>query len=86
LEHDPSNEQLQSSLKEAKAATTRPPPSASPFAKPDFLAKLAMDPRGRAMMGQPDFMTMLRDVQTNSANMSKYIQDPRFMVVSRSSF
>ncbi|GAX84944.1 hypothetical protein CEUSTIGMA_g12365.t1 [Chlamydomonas eustigma] len=86
LEHDPSNEQLLSSLKEAKAAAIRPPPSASPFAKPDFLAKLAMDPRGRAMMGQPDFMTMLRDVQTNSANMSKYIQDPRFMVMMEIAF
>lgn len=67
-------------VSDAEAASVRPSLS-SPFAKPEFLAKMAMDPRGRSLMGQPDFMTMLRDVQVNPSNMSKYIQDPRFQIV-----
>lgn len=81
LKKDAANEQLQSGLTEARAAAARPPPSSSPFAKPEFLAKMAMDPRGRALMGQPDFQAMLRDVQANPSSMSKYIQDPRFQIV-----
>ena len=43
---------------------------------------MAMDPRGRALMGQADFQVMLRDVQANPSSMTKYIQDPRFQIVS----
>ena len=82
LQHDPASEQLQGALADAKAAAARPPPGSSPFSKPEFLAKMAMDPRGRALMGQPDFQLMLRDVQSNPSSMGKYLQDPRFQIVS----
>ena len=82
LQHDPASEQLQGALADAKAAAARPPPGSSPFSKPEFLAKMAMDPRGRALMGQPDFQLMLRDVQNNPSSMGKYLQDPRFQIVS----
>ncbi len=82
LQHDPTSEQLRTALADAKAALARPPPSmSSPFSKPEFLAKLAMDPRGRAMMGDPGFMAMLHDVQANPSNMNLYIKDPRFGLV-----
>lgn len=37
----------------------------------------------RPFLSQPDFMAMLTDVQSNPANMSKHLQDPRFQVVSK---
>lgn len=86
LQHDPSSEQLKTALEDAKAASVRPPPSRSPFSKPDFLAKLYMDPRTRTFLTQPDFMAMLSDVQANPSNMSKYLQDPRFQVMLELAF
>lgn len=86
LAKDPNNEQLKNGLAEAKAAQARPPAHKSPFARPDFLAKLAMDPRTRGFLSQPDFMAMISDVQNNTANMSKYLQDPRFQVALELAF
>ena len=77
LTHDPSSELLKNSLADAKAAAAKPPASKSPFARPEFLAKLAMDPRTRGFLGQPDFMAMLQAVQTNPGSMNMFLGDPR---------
>ena len=78
LQLDPNNAQMKASLEESTQAAAAPK---SPFSKPDFLAKLATDPRTRGWLGQPDFMRMLRDVQTNMGNMNNYLHDPRFQLV-----
>mmetsp|Transcript_40369 Transcript_40369/g.89645 ORF Transcript_40369/g.89645 Transcript_40369/m.89645 type:complete len:579 (+) Transcript_40369:115-1851(+) len=83
LKYDPNNEQLKQGLSDSKAAMGRP---SSPFNNPNLLAQLAMDPRTRAFLSQPDFMAMLADVQQNPSSMSKYLQDPRFQVVLELAF
>ncbi len=46
------------------------------------LVRLAQDPRTRVLLDQPAFRSMLSDVQANPANMSKYLQNPQFQLVS----
>ncbi|GIL51593.1 hypothetical protein Vafri_7436 [Volvox africanus] len=78
LELDPSNEQLKSGLSEAHAAQARP---RNPFATPEVLRKLLMDPRGKALLEQPDFMRMFSDVQTNPSSINMYLHDPRMQLL-----
>lgn len=86
LTHDPSSELLKNSLADAKAAAAKPPANKSPFARPEFLAKLAMDPRTRGFLGQPDFMSMLHAVQTNPQSMNMFLGDPRFQLMMEIAF
>ncbi len=81
LKHDPSSELLKSGLDEAQAALSAPPMGQGPFAKPEVLARLMMDPRTRPLLQQPDFQVMLKDLQANQANMMKYMNNPNFMLV-----
>lgn len=78
LTHDPQNAALQSGLKEAKQAQSKPQRGApgSMFG-PEFMAKLHMNPQTRPLLSQPDFMAMLQDMGSNPSNMSKYLADPR---------
>lgn len=46
---------------------------------PDAMARLAADPQTRALLADPGFVAMIKDVQANPNNMSLYIKDPRFM-------
>lgn len=78
LKLDPASEQIKSALQEAESAAAAP---RSPFARPEFLAKLAMDPRTRPYLGQPEFMRMLSDIQTNPSTMNLYLKDPRMQLV-----
>lgn len=82
LELDPTSEQLQSGLDEAKAAARRAagPPGGGLFTSPDALGRLVADARTRGLMGQPDFMSMLQDVSANPQNMQKYLGDDRFQL------
>lgn len=86
LKHDPSSDLLKTALSEAQAAAAAPPLAKSPFSRPEFLAKLAMDPRTRAYLGQPDFMAMLQTVQRNPGSMNMYLGDPRFQVMLELAF
>ena len=45
------DEQLQAALAEAQAAAA----ASCPFTNPDFLARMASEPRGRELLEQPDF-------------------------------
>ncbi|GIL86810.1 hypothetical protein Vretimale_15617 [Volvox reticuliferus] len=75
---DPSNEQLKSGLSEAQAAQARP---RNPFASPEVMRKLLMDPRGKALLEQPDFMRMFNAIQTNPGSINMYLQDPRMQLL-----
>ena len=75
---DPQNAALQSGLKEAKQAQSKPQPGApGNLFGPEFMAKLHMNPQTRPLLSQPDFLAMLKDMGSNPANMSKYLADPR---------
>lgn len=81
LTYDSQNAPLQSGLKEAKQAQSRPnggaPNGAGGLFGPDFIAKLHMNPQTRHLLSQPDFMAMLKDLGNNPSNMSSYLQDKR---------
>ncbi|GFR40723.1 hypothetical protein Agub_g1331 [Astrephomene gubernaculifera] len=78
LKQDPANEQLKSGLEEARAAAARP---RNPFSSPDVILKLATDPRGKALLQQPDFMRMLGDVQADPSRINGYLGDPRMQLL-----
>ena len=47
----------------------------------DFMGRVAMDPQSRPLLGDPEFMSMLRDVQQNPMqNMTKYLSNPKFQL------
>jgi hypothetical protein len=82
LQLDPASEQLKSALAEAKAAASRPQRPTNLFSSPELILKLAMDPRGKELLGQPDFMRMLSDVQQDPSTINMYLKDPRMQLVS----
>lgn len=83
LKLDPSNAALQSGLKAAEQAAAAGAGGGigSMFSSPDFMAKLAMNPETRGFLEQPDFMAMLKSIQTNPSSFGSYMQDPRMMKV-----
>ena len=58
LELDPNNDGLKKALQEAEAAGKKSP-MAGLFG-PQFMAKLATNPKTRSYLSQPDFMQMLQ--------------------------
>ncbi|KDD72462.1 hypothetical protein H632_c3311p0, partial [Helicosporidium sp. ATCC 50920] len=84
LKVDPANPQLQSGLKDAQEAAARPPPAPgseqSLFRRPEVLSRLATDPRTRALLGQPDFMQMLHNIDADPQAMARYLSDDRFQL------
>jgi stress-induced-phosphoprotein 1 len=81
LEYDASNEQLKQGLADAKAASTGPDVAegwGGIFSSPEYIAKLSTDPRTKPLMAQPDFLSMIRDVNANPRNIEKYLGDDRF--------
>ncbi|KAH7863951.1 hypothetical protein Vadar_023927 [Vaccinium darrowii] len=86
LELDPNNEGLQSGLKDARSAASKsrgPPSSSSPFGDmfsgPEMWAKLTADPSTRPYLQQPDFVSMMQDIQKNPSNLNLYMKDQRVM-------
>ncbi|EFA86755.1 tetratricopeptide-like helical domain-containing protein [Heterostelium album PN500] len=75
LELEPSNPQLQDLQVDIRAATQ---PKKSMFG-PQEMAKLAIDPRTRDFMSQPDFLAKLRDFDRNPESMVQHLGDPRVM-------
>jgi hypothetical protein len=45
------------------------------------MSKIMLNPATRAYMQQPDFVSMLAEVQRNPAAANKYMNDPRMMQV-----
>mmetsp|Transcript_5922 Transcript_5922/g.10655 ORF Transcript_5922/g.10655 Transcript_5922/m.10655 type:complete len:570 (-) Transcript_5922:96-1805(-) len=81
LELDPNNSALQNGLKAAEQAASSGAGGGigAMFGSPDFIAKLAMNPETRGFLQQPDFMAMLKNIQTNPSSFTSYMQDPRMM-------
>jgi len=78
LEIGPENQLLKEGKMQVEAAMKQ---AKSPFMAPDFINRLLSDPRTSPLMGQPDFMAMIRDLQSNPQNMMKHINDPRMQLV-----
>ncbi|KAL6986073.1 Hsp70-Hsp90 organizing protein 3 [Sarracenia purpurea var. burkii] len=82
LEIDPNNEALKSGLADASRVRI-PPPSSSPFGDtfsgPEMWAKLTADPTTRAYLQQPDFVTMMQEIQKNPSILNLYLKDQRIM-------
>ncbi|KAE9459427.1 hypothetical protein C3L33_08648, partial [Rhododendron williamsianum] len=85
LDLDPTNEALQSGLKDARSAAvkSRPSSSSSPFGDifsgPEMWTKLTADPSTRLFLQQPDFVSMMQDIQKNPSNLNLYMKDQRVM-------
>ncbi|XP_058222325.1 hsp70-Hsp90 organizing protein 3-like isoform X1 [Rhododendron vialii] len=85
LDLDPTNDALQSGLKDARSAAvkSRPSSSSSPFGDifsgPEMWAKLTADPSTRPFLQQPDFVSMMQDIQKNPSNLNLYMKDQRVM-------
>uniref|UniRef100_A0A7C9FMX1 STI1 domain-containing protein n=1 Tax=Opuntia streptacantha TaxID=393608 RepID=A0A7C9FMX1_OPUST len=84
LEIDPNNEALKSGLADAQAAaraksTPLPSPFGDVFSGPEMWAKLTADPATRAFLQQPDFVSMMQDIQKNPSNLNLYLKDQRVM-------
>ena len=74
LEVDPASEQMRSGLEEARAARARPaggPLGGAGLFGPEFMGRLAMDPKTRPLLAQPDFVSMVQDLGRNPSSMSK---------------
>ena len=73
---------MKSALAEAKAAASQPRRPMNIFSSPELIVKLAMDPRGKELLSQPDFMRMLSDVQQDPSRINMYLKDPRMQLAS----
>ncbi|CAA7029063.1 unnamed protein product [Microthlaspi erraticum] len=87
LEIDPSNDALKSGLADAQssASRSRASPSSSPnpfgeaFKGPEMWTKLTADPSTRGFLQQPDYVSMMKEIQRNPSNLNLYLKDQRVM-------
>lgn len=69
---DPGNSQLKQGLEEARVAQARRsqrPSPGSPFADPSIFIKLQNDPRTSKWMNDPEYLALLRELQTNPSSL-----------------
>jgi len=78
LELDPNNQALKEGKEKVEEDMNKPQ---NPFGSSDIFSKLLSDPRTRPLMAQPDFVQMLKDLQTSPQNMMKHMNDPRMQLV-----
>ena len=80
LKHDPENALLKEGLRSVESSSRGSAnPGKSMFGDPNMMAKIATDPRTRALLQQPDFVAMMSEIQKDPNAISKYLQDPRMM-------
>ena len=86
LKHDPNNEQLKEALTNCKnnldsSASFNFPgaggPGGNPFADPRFLANLAMNPKTRELLADPEVQTLLKGLQKNPGDITKLLGHPK---------
>ncbi|EQC31285.1 hypothetical protein SDRG_10888 [Saprolegnia diclina VS20] len=81
LTHEPNNAACLSGIEEVeKAMASATNPLAGAFG-PDMFAKLAMNPRVRHLLNDPDFVIKLQEVQKNPSKLNEYMGDQRMMTV-----
>jgi stress-induced-phosphoprotein 1 len=82
LSKDPSNAGFQEEVARIQREKMQPPPMADPFAgmfNSSMWMKLANSPSTRDLLAQPDFMAIMKELESNSSSLQKYINDPRVM-------
>lgn len=81
----PDDKGLISGLEAAKKAKEGPSPSSRGgmpnLFGPEMMAKIALDPKLRGYMSDPDFMTKLNKLQTDPNSLATMLSDPRIMEV-----
>jgi len=78
LKKDPSNTQLKSALDELE---TKMNTMNNPFADPNLMVKLAMDPRTSGLLNDPSFMFMLNQLKQDPSKLNAFAKDQRIMTV-----
>jgi len=90
LDKFPADKGLLSGIDAAKKAKLGPPPGAggmgmppgmSGLFGPDMMAKVALDPKTRGYMSDPDFMAKLETLQRDPNQLTTMLGDPRIMEV-----
>jgi stress-induced-phosphoprotein 1 len=81
----PDDKGLKSGLEAAKKAKEGPAPSSRGgmpnLFGPEMMAKIALDPKLRGYMSDPDFMAKLNKLQTDPNSLATMLSDPRIMEV-----
>jgi len=78
MQCDPSNAQLKQSFDNIKRKMDQ---KNNPFADPMLEAKLAMDPRTKGFLNDPDFMIKLQALKQDPSNLTILSKDQRMMTV-----
>lgn len=94
LKCDPSNDQLKEALKNCKDNLDAPPRfpggaagnMGNPFADPKFLASLAMNPKTRELLGDPEVQELLKDLSKNPSNIGKLLNHPKASLLLQAMF
>ena len=88
LKREPENAMLKSGLDDVAMVMSRKAANddgmsqiGNMFRSPDLMGKLATNPATRGYLNQPDFMTMLQEVQRDPNALTKHLQDQRMMNV-----
>jgi len=88
LEREPENALLRSGLEDVEIASKAKRESdeglgqiENMFRAPDLMGKLATNPATRGYLSQPDFLTMMSEVQRDPSTLNKYMSDPRMLNV-----
>lgn len=68
LRHDPNNKQLKEGLDEVKAQQFGN--HSNPFRSPDLFAKLRTDPRTKSYLDDPEYLSLLQELQNNPNNLA----------------
>lgn len=80
LQIDPSNAQLTEGLSEVRSQKSQKSHSfPNPFSGPDVIAKLRADPRTRAYLEDPEYLSLLSQLQNNPKSLGMKLQDPRVL-------
>ena len=84
MKHDESNEQLKEALKNCKDNvempsfnTGMPGGAFNPFADPKLLANLAMNPKTRDILKDPEVMGLITSLQKNPNDIGKLLNHPK---------
>lgn len=75
---EPENQQLLQGLRDVQEAkpTQR---AGNPFSGPDVMSKLEAHPKTAALMADPSYRQLIRDLQSNPDNMATRLNDPRVL-------
>ncbi|KAK4876355.1 hypothetical protein RN001_012777 [Aquatica leii] len=79
LKVDPTNAQLKEGLAEVRGQKESNRRFPNPFASPDVLLRLQLDPRTKEYMNDPSFVNLLQQIQRNPNLLTQSLQDSRII-------